>query len=92
MIDPPPAFLHLRAHRLRGEELVAQVHRHALVPVIDGDILDLVPIVVGGVVDQHADGPVLLGRGLDRLAQILDVAQVDMDEIRRADRPWRRCA
>ena len=55
MIEPPPALFHARRNCLRGEEQVPQIHRHALVPVFRRDVLDLVPIVVGGVVDQHGD-------------------------------------
>src|SRR5262249_5390456 len=41
---------HLRPHRLRRKELVTQVDLHAIFPVVDRNVLDLVAIVVGGVV------------------------------------------
>ena len=52
-IEPPPAGAHRRNHRLGGEELVLEVDRHALVPIGRRDVLELVAIIVGGVVDQH---------------------------------------
>ena len=51
---------HLRPHRLGGEELVAQIDRHALVPIVERDVLDAMAVVIAGIVDQHPDGPVLL--------------------------------
>ena len=54
-------LLHHRVDRLGGEELVPQVHRHALVPVFGRHGVEGVAVVAGGVVDQHRDRPV--GRG-----------------------------
>jgi hypothetical protein len=48
---------HLGRDGLRRKELVAQVHREAIVPVLRGHALDRVALVVSGVVDQHADRP-----------------------------------
>ena len=55
MIEPPPSSLHLRVHRLGGEEMVAQVDVLRLVPIVRRDLVDGVALVVGGVVDQHRD-------------------------------------
>ena len=89
MIEPPPACLHHRLHRLGGEELVPQVHREPLVPVLGRHALERVALVVGGVVDQDRDRAVGVGRGSDRRAQRLDVAQVARQEQRRRQRPRR---
>ena len=40
MIEPPPAACHLRRDRLRGEELVAQVDRLVLVPVLGRHVVE----------------------------------------------------
>ena len=55
MIEPPPSSLHMRAHGLRGEELVAQVDVLRPVPVFRRDVVDRVALVIGGVVDEHGD-------------------------------------
>src|SRR5436309_1699564 len=60
---------HPRPHRLGGEELMAQVHLHALVPVTDGDIIAAVAVVIAGIVDEDTDGPVLAAGFADRLTQ-----------------------
>jgi hypothetical protein len=73
---------HLRPYRLGGEELVAQIDRHAVVPVGHRDVLGAVPVVVAGIVDERADRPVA-GRHLGhRGAQALDIAQVAFDVAR----------
>ena len=45
--------LHRRHHRLGGEELVAEIDVHPLVPIGGRDVGDRVAIVVAGIVDQH---------------------------------------
>ena len=54
--------LHHRRDRLHGEELMAQIDRHALVPVVGGDALDRMALVMGSVVDQDRDRSVGVGR------------------------------
>ena len=46
---------HRRRHRLRGEEVVAQVDREVVVPVLGRHVVDRVAVVARGVVDEHAD-------------------------------------
>ena len=60
--------------RLRGDPLV---------PVGGRDVLDPVPVVAGGVVDQHRDRPAVgLDLGHGRL-QGRDITQIAADEARR---------
>ena len=56
-VDDRPAAgaAHHRHHRLGAEELVAQVGRHAFVPVVGLDRLQRVAVVARGVVHQHGD-------------------------------------
>ena len=61
-----------------------QVHRHPLVPVVGRDGIKRVPVVAGGVVDQHLDRAVGRGRRRDGAAQLLDVAHVASGEERAA--------
>ncbi len=56
-------------HRLGGEELVLQVHRHPLVPICGRNFVHAVPIVVGRVVDQH----VAAAKPVDELADFSGV-------------------
>ncbi len=69
---------HLRRSRLRGEELVPQIDGLVVVPVFGGHVVELVPVVARGIVDEYADrteGPGRFGdRGLER-AEIADVAE-----------------
>jgi len=67
---------------LGREELVTQVHRHPLVPIVGCDVLEPVAVVAGGVVDQHRDRPVGGRRFGDHAAQGLDVAQITGQEER----------
>ena len=52
MIEPLPADFHAGNDCLRGEELVAQVYGHALIPVFVGYFVDTVAVVAGCVVDE----------------------------------------
>ena len=81
-IEPPPEFAHLRTHRLRGEELMTKIDLHAVVPILDRDVLDAMAVVVAGVVDQCLDRPVLAPDALDRVAKRVDLLQVAGDEAR----------
>src|SRR5207249_8768512 len=72
--------LHARRHRLRAKELMAQVDRHALVPVLRAHLRSLVTVVIGGIVDQDAGRAALaldLGK---RLAERIQIGQVAMHE------------
>ncbi len=46
---------HVRMHRLGREEVMAQIDVLGLVPIGDVDRGNRVPLVVGGIVDQHRD-------------------------------------
>ena len=87
MIDPPPSALHLVDHRLRGEELVPQIHGEALVPVFDRHLLDAVAIIARGVVHQHGDVSQGLLHARDARSQRVDVAQIPVNVERR----WPAC-
>jgi hypothetical protein len=39
---------------------VFQVHCQAVVPIFFGDLVELVSIVVGGVIHQHVERPILI--------------------------------
>nr|GEU28270.1 hypothetical protein [Tanacetum cinerariifolium] len=59
-------FLHAMEHGLAGKEHRALIDGDALVPVLDGDVLGGVALVVGGVVDEdveRADGVDHAGHG-----------------------------
>ena len=70
---------HLR-DGLGGEEVVPDVDRDPVVPQGLVHLGDLVPVVVGRVVDQHADRAELLGRSGDRRLQGRHVPYVALDE------------
>lgn len=74
---------HLRRHRLRREELVPQIDLHAILPVVDGDVRDLVAIVIGGVVDEHTDRSVLLPDAGDCRLERGNDPEVGVNEPRR---------
>ncbi len=80
MIDPPPRCAHLGPDRLGGEELMAEIHRHRLVPVIGGDGIDLMAIVARRIVDEDADQAEIRLHAVDRLTQGVDVGQIARDE------------
>ncbi len=69
---------------LRSEELMTQVDRHAVVPIGDGHVLRLVPVVVAGIVAEHLKRAVLRNRFTDRVLQRLDIAQIAGNEERRS--------
>ncbi len=83
--------LHRRHHGLGGEELMAEVHRHALVPIFRRDLLDRVAIVVRGIVDQDVDAAKLLFQIGDHALDRRDVGQVampvDRDMLRARGQP-----
>ena len=76
-------LLHVRVHRLRGEELVPQIDVHRAVPVLRRHLVDRLAVIVGGVVDQHGDRPERGPHARDRRPQRLDVGEVAADEERR---------
>ena len=45
--------------------MVLQVHVEAVVPIFLGDVIDLVTVVVGGIVDQHVERTVLFDKVAD---------------------------
>ncbi len=59
-----------------------QVHVHPVVPVVDRDVLPVVAVVVGGVVDQHGHAAEFVDRPSACNLQRLDVEQVDLVEDR----------
>ena len=69
-------------HGLRGEEMMAQVDVLRPVPIFDADFGDLVPLVVGRVVDENADGPELREVSLDRRPERRDVGDVAFEKER----------
>ena len=73
---------HRRNHRLGAEELVLEVHLEAIVPIVLGDVVEGVAVVVGGVVDQYVIGAARLDPGRDRRAGRGDVGEIDMLEAR----------
>jgi hypothetical protein len=80
MIEPAAAPPHAGDYRLGGEELVPQIDRDPLVPIGGGDVLDPMPVVVGGVVDQHGDVAVSGRHFRNGRLQRLDVPQIAADE------------
>ena len=69
-----------------GEELMAQVDRHALVPVLGRDLLESATIIVRRVVDEDAHGAQSVLHLAQRALQGIDVAQVAGQEERRLAR------
>ena len=65
---------HRRRDRLRGEEMMAQVDRQVLVPVLRRHVRERVAIVARRVVDEHADRAHRGLRGADRRLERRDVA------------------
>src|SRR6516225_9580783 len=72
----------MRADRLRGEELMAEVHVVRLVPIFGRHLVDNMAVVVGSVVDEHADGTDFRPDSRDRGSQRGDVGNVAMEEAR----------
>ena len=83
MIEPLPEFAHVGQHGLGGEELRPDVDGLHPVPIVGRDVLDPVPVVVAGVVDQHGDRPEVLAHRLDRRLQGRDVGEIAGEEQRR---------
>src|SRR5262249_19838214 len=67
---------HLGSNGLSGEEMMPQVDGLVIVPVGGGDIDELVPAIVGGVVDEYTDRTQGLRRKSDRFSKRRDVADV----------------
>ena len=59
-----------------------EVHIDPIFPEIFGDIIDAVPVVVGGVVDQHIERPRLRAQFADATLHCGDVGQVNAFEAR----------
>ena len=53
--DAAPHTLHGRHDRLRGEELVAEIHVDPAIPIRWRYIAGTVPIVIAGVVDENVN-------------------------------------
>ncbi len=82
---------HPRHHRLGAEELVLEVHVEPVVPIFLGDLIDVVAVVVGGIVDQHVERPAPLDQPLDAAASLRDVREIDLlERARRSARQARR--
>ena len=91
MIEPVLGFDHPRAHGLGREELMVEVERQRAAPCLWLDSGHRMPIVLGGIVDQHGDRAVpVLDLG-DRGPQRRDVGGV-ADEKLGAGRRRRRSA
>jgi hypothetical protein len=69
-------------HGLRAEELVAQIELLDAVPVVDRDLGDGVPLVIGRIVDQNRDRPQPLARRCDGGPGGFDVDEVAGEEQR----------
>ena len=68
-------FAHMRAHGLRGEELMLDVETHRAVPIRLGHRVDVLAGIVGGIVDEHADRP----EALANLATAARNAEMSVD-------------
>jgi hypothetical protein len=74
MMAPPPSS--------RGKELRPQVDIERLVPVLDIDLIDFVPLVVGRVVDENTDRPLPPAHFLYGRKQRINIRDVAADESR----------
>ena len=84
MIEPPPRRAHAGHDRLGGEEMMPQIDILHVIPLLDGEAVERVAIIPGGVVDQHLDGSMRLGRFGDGVLERGDVGHVAGDEQRTA--------
>src|SRR3546814_9949940 len=66
-----------------SSDLVAQVHRHPLVPISGRDFLDAVTVVIGRIVDQYVDAAKLFPHRGDHRLHGFDVPKVAGVEDRR---------
>ncbi|MCU1224366.1 MAG: hypothetical protein JWQ42_2459 [Edaphobacter sp.] len=71
--------LHSRGDGLRGEELVPEIHGHALVPVLGGDFGEAVAVVAGCVVDEDLRGAEDSGDLSDGRLEGGDVGEIAVD-------------
>ncbi|MCY1246306.1 hypothetical protein D9M72_595270 [compost metagenome] len=72
----------MRRNRLAHEEQVPEVDRLTFVPAFFGDAFKRLPVVAGGVVDEHVDRA---ERGCCHFggpSHCVDIAQVGMNEER----------
>src|SRR5262249_55581251 len=67
---------HARRHGLRGKEMRPQVHREQTIPFLRGELLEVMTIVAGRVVDQHRDRTESLFDALQARLQLRDVLDV----------------
>ena len=75
---------HARRHRLHTEELVLQVNREAVVPIIFGYFVELVTVVIRRIVHEYVEWAVAFDEALDIAGRRLDVFQVNAFEPRTA--------
>ncbi|ABA50964.1 hypothetical protein BURPS1710b_3481 [Burkholderia pseudomallei 1710b] len=73
---------HVVDHRLRGEELMTQIHRDARVERFGRHVGNRVSHVVRRVVDEHRDRADAHADRVDRAAQRADVGEIAHDEHR----------
>ena len=86
--EPPPAAFMSGSTACVGEELVAEVDGDALVEIARASPLSVgVPVVAGGVVDEHGDRPDHGADLRDRRLQRVDVAEVGRARSERAPAP-----
>ena len=81
MMTPCLGGLHARQHGLCGEELVLEVHRDPVVPVLRRHAFGRVPFVMRRVVDEDRDRSVDLAGFRDARAQRGDIRDVDMCKV-----------
>ena len=73
---------HARNHRLRAEELVLEVHVETIVPIVLGDLVEIVAVVIGGIVDKHVERPISLDQPVDALLRRRHIGQIEPFEAR----------
>jgi hypothetical protein len=79
--DALPGGLHARQHGLCREELMLEIHRYPVVPVLRRHQFGRVPFVMRRVVDENRDRPVDLAGFRDARAQRGDIRDVDMSKV-----------
>ena len=82
-IEPPACGRHRPVHCLDSEEVVAQIDGDSVVKVLRSHLVNRVPLVVGGVVDEHGDRSVGPDRPFDAGLERRDVPQVAVLVARR---------
>jgi hypothetical protein len=75
-------FTHLWTNRLRREEVMAEVDVLGMVPISDADVVDRVPFIAGGVVDQRRNQAERLARPPDRRLQRRNVDHIALEKQR----------